>query len=101
MMFRVKFICAVISFFLVAACALADAEEGDHDHHVPVPRITVEELKSKLERGEEVYILDLRSQHSYTTSRYRISGDIRIPPRELRLKAAALPRNAEIVTYCT
>ncbi len=78
---------------------------GGHDHSNPklidVPRITVEELKSKMNKGDVVYVMDLRASGSYNRSPFRIPGDIRFSLPELRTKTNGLPKNAEIATYCT
>ena len=66
-----------------------------------VPRISVDELKGRLDRGEKVVILDVRSRSSYGASDVIIKGALRIAPDELNDRAAELPLGREIVTYCT
>ena len=77
------------------------AEEVKYRNKSEVPRITVEALKAKLERGEKVYILDMRTGASYDSSPHRIKGDIRSTFGELRARTSAIPRGGEIITYCT
>lgn len=81
----------VAAFFLTSVfigMALAD-----------VTRITKEELKAKMEKGEEIIILDTR--WSYDSSKVKIKGAIRIAPNEVETRYKELPRDKEIITYCT
>lgn len=66
-----------------------------------VPRITVAELKSRLDGGAKILILDVRSRSSYASSDVAIKGAVRIAPDELNERARELPVDSEIVTYCT
>jgi len=74
-----------------AACAVQAVES--------IPRITAEELKAMLDRGEDVVILDVRSEGSYESSDLRIKGDIRMPLTELEKRYGELPKNSLIVAY--
>ncbi len=66
-----------------------------------VPRITVDELKARLDRGEDVVILDVRQPGSYGLSKYRIKGALRIPPREISKRFTEIAMGKEIIIYCT
>lgn len=66
-----------------------------------VQRITVDELKAKLDRGEKVLVLDTRSPVQYSMSKVKIKGAVRIPYHEIDQRAAELPVDREIITYCT
>lgn len=89
-------------FLVLAAVALvifsARAYAADSSQ---VPRITVDELKAKVESGESVVILDVRSGGSYTSSKVKIKGSIRMAYGDLNEKSAELPMGREIITYCT
>jgi hypothetical protein len=91
----------VLLFAFLATPALYASGGHDHSTQSDVPRITVDELKSKLNNGEVVYVMDLRSPGSYSRSPFRIPGDIRFTLPELRSRTSGLPKNAEIATYCT
>ena len=45
-----------------------------------IPRITVEELKSKLSKNEAVFILDVRMPDDYDNAKKKIKGSVRISP---------------------
>lgn len=89
-------------FFVLAAVALvafsARAYAADSSR---VPRITVAELKAKLDRGEPVVILDVRSDGAYRSSKVRIKGAVRMDYSDLSARSAQLPMGREIITYCT
>ena len=66
-----------------------------------IPRITVEELKVKMDKGEDIVILDVRAGREYTESKIRIKGATRIPIVQLEARSSELPRYKEIIAYCT
>lgn len=66
-----------------------------------IPRITVEELKARLDGGREIVILDVRSRRSYEASDRKIKGAVRIAPDEINARAGELPAGREIAAYCT
>jgi len=70
-------------------------------------RITPEELKRKLDAGEQVFILDLQGRWSDARERQGIPGAVRVDPRRLerygaydRKTPTPLPRDREVVLYC-
>ncbi len=66
-----------------------------------VERITPAELKAKLDRGDNVLIIDVRSSGAYAASSVKLPGDVRIAPDEIIGRVGEIPMGAEIVTYCT
>jgi len=79
--------------FLVAPAAFS-AMDG-------VPRITAQELKAKMDRGENILIIDVRTGDEYERSRIKIKGAVRISIVNIEDKASELPKDKEIITYCT
>jgi hypothetical protein len=66
------------------------------------PRMTVQELKARMDRGEDVLIIDVRTGWEYTASKIRIKGAVRIPLSELEnSRYKDLPQGKEIIIYCT
>lgn len=102
-MLRRNFLLAGMALLFVFFVSTPIFAAGGHDHsrQIDVPRITVEELKTKLGDGSVVYVMDLRSPGSFNRSPFRIPGDIRFTLPELRTKTKGLPKDAEIATYCT
>lgn len=64
-----------------------------------VPRISAEELKHKLDKGENVAILDVRTEHAYTSSSVRLPGALRKDPSKVREWLKELDPELEYVTY--
>ncbi len=64
-------------------------------------RISPQELKAMLERGEDLVIVDLRSDLSYQTEVMKIPGAIRIPPEEFATRFREVPQGRPVVMYCT
>src|SRR5690606_3249407 len=63
-----------------------------------VPEITVHELKAKLDRGDDVFILDVRNPQEYEIS--RIEGAKLIPLDQLMERVHELDSSREIVLQC-
>jgi len=59
------------------------------------------EVKNKLDRGEDIVILDVRTEEEYRKFK-RIESDkvIRIPLKELRKSIDKLPKDKEIIIVC-
>lgn len=66
-----------------------------------VSRITVEELKRKLDAGEELSIVDLRHSLDFEADPETIPGAVHLDSNELQEKSDLLPRDREIVLFCT
>lgn len=66
-----------------------------------VERITVDELKAKIARNEALTIIDDRSEGSYEASETQIKGSIRMTVDEIQSRIKEVPRDREIITYCT
>jgi membrane protein DedA with SNARE-associated domain len=66
-----------------------------------VVRITPDELKEKLDRGLPVTLVDLRHGIELETERVKIPGALHVPPEEIEARQAEIPRNGEVVLYCT
>ncbi|MFQ6058841.1 MAG: rhodanese-like domain-containing protein [Anaerolineae bacterium] len=63
-----------------------------------VPRILVAEAKAKFDAGTAV-VVDVRTAEEYAQA--HISGALSIPLGELDQRYGELPRDKEIITYCT
>ncbi len=74
---------------------------ADSTAEVPPGRTTVEQLKRKLDAGESVVILDVRSDADYRGSLVKIAGAIRIPPEQVEAHLSELSKEKEVVAYCS
>jgi len=66
-----------------------------------ISRITADELKQKIDSGEELVIVDLRHSVDFEADPETIPGAFRMDSRELEEKNDRLPRDREIILYCT
>jgi len=66
-----------------------------------VPRITVQELKAKMDKGEDLVIIDVRTGDDYERSKIKIKGAVRIPIVKIEDRYRELPEDKQIITYCT
>jgi membrane protein DedA with SNARE-associated domain/rhodanese-related sulfurtransferase len=64
-------------------------------------RITPQELKEKLDAGEKIAIVDLRPPVEVEANPYWIPGAIRISVEDLEQRHHEIPRDSEIVLYCS
>lgn len=64
---------------------------------VSVPEITPKQLKQRLDRGDDLYILDVREPHEYQIC--NLSGNL-IPLGELPKRVSELDSSREIVAHC-
>lgn len=66
-----------------------------------IARITVDELKQKLDAGEDIVIVDLRHSVEFEADPGIIPGAFHINASELEEPNDRLPRDREVVLYCT
>jgi membrane protein DedA with SNARE-associated domain len=64
-------------------------------------RITPEEVRRMLDSGQSIVILDLRHPLDSISDERTLPGAIRVLPAEVTSRADTLPRNEEIILYCT
>ncbi len=93
-----------------AADAGAEAEEPDAagesstEEQGPmlrseVPRVSVEELKERLDNGETIVIGDTRSETAFEIS--HIAGAISTPESEVLSQLEGIPLDQAIILYCS
>jgi len=71
-----------------------------------IDMISADELKSKLAGNQQVTIIDVRSSEAYASASQTIKGAIHYKTRKLKYRLAYpplkdLPKDREIVTYCS
>ena len=64
-------------------------------------RITVDEVKERMERGEEFAFVDTRNPKAWAESDRKLPNAIRVPVDELEQHLSELPRDRTVITYCT
>ena len=96
-----RWLCKGLLFFLsivflnnLTVPAVFSAEDN-------VPRITVQELKAKMDKGEGVVVVDVRTGNDYERSKIKIKGAVRISIVKIEERYGELPMDKEIILYCT
>ena len=76
-----------------------DKAVGDHPIVDGIPQISVQELKSKLDAKEDIFVLDVREPHEYLIANL---GAPQIPVGEVerRVGELAAQKNREIIVHC-
>jgi len=64
-------------------------------------RISAQDLKDRLGQGENLVVVDLRSDLAYQQEGFRIPGAIHISPGEFDLRKFEIPKDRPVVMYCT
>jgi membrane protein DedA with SNARE-associated domain len=76
-------------------------QKRQFQNDVRMARITPEEVREMIEAGQNPYIVDLRHQLDMLTDPRIIPGAIRMRPDELSSRQDEIPRDREIILYCT
>ena len=66
-----------------------------------IGRITPEELKEKIDAGEEMVIVDLRHALDFEADPETIPGAFRMDVKDLEERGDRLPPDREVILYCT
>jgi len=64
-------------------------------------RVTVDEVKQRLDRGEQFTFLDTRNPTAWAEADTKLPGAIRVPADEVEQHLDEIPRNRPVITYCT
>jgi rhodanese-related sulfurtransferase len=78
-----------------------DAEVSMEVITVEVTRITVDEVRTRLDRGEPLAMVDARSADAWEKAESQVPGSIRVPPDDVAGHLAGIPMDRAVVTYCT
>ena len=79
-------------------CGIPQQEAQDVSEQTGVPEITVTELKSKLDAGEPLFVLDVREPHEYDIC--HLDGTTLIPLGQLPNRVNELNSADDIVVHC-
>jgi len=94
-------------FVVVVAAVLAlyllwkYAERRRFIREIAVARITAEELRRKLEAGEDIVVVDLRHSVEFEADPAMIPGAVHLLPEELDARHGEIPRDKDVILYCT
>jgi rhodanese-related sulfurtransferase len=64
-------------------------------------RVTVDELKQRMDRGEQFAFIDTRNSNAWGQAEMKLPGAIRVPADEVEKHFDEIPRDRTVITYCT
>ncbi len=64
-------------------------------------RVTVDEIKERLDRGELFTFVDTRNPQAWDEATMKLPGAIRIPEKEVEQHLSEIPHDRTTITYCT
>ena len=64
-------------------------------------RVTAEEIKERMARGEQFTFVDTRNPQAWGESDVKLPGAIRVPADEVEEHLDEIPRDRAVITYCT
>ena len=64
-------------------------------------RVTVDEVKERMNRGEQFAFIDTRNPKAWGESDVKLPGAIRVPADEVEEHLDEIPRDRAVITYCT
>ena len=64
-------------------------------------RVTVDEVKERMHRGETFTFVDTRNPHAWGEATTKLPGAIRVPADEVEQHLNEIPRDRAVITYCT
>lgn len=64
-------------------------------------RITVQEVKERMDAGEEFTFVDVRNPQAWAESESKIPGAVRVSLKEVEAQLPEIPKDRPVVAYCT
>ena len=68
---------------------------------VEATRVTVDEVKERMDRGEQFTFVDTRNPQAWGEAETKLPGAVRVPAGELGQHLDEIPRDRAVITYCT
>ncbi len=66
-----------------------------------VTRVTAEEVKQRMDRGEPLTFVDSRNSKAWGEAKEQLPGAVRVPADEVEKHLSAIRRDRAVITYCT
>ena len=64
-------------------------------------RVTVDEVKERMDRGEQFTFLDTRNPTAWAEAETKLPNAIRVPANEVEQHLDQIPRDRTVISYCT
>ena len=68
---------------------------------IRIARITPEDLKARLDRGEATLVVDVRDRLDFDKDPFIIPGALHLVTEDLEARHGEIPRDRDIILYCT
>lgn len=91
----------LLIFALAGFVAYKYAQRRKFIRSLHIGRLTPQDLMDKLRQGEPLVIVDLRSRAEFEANPQKLPGAIRMALEELQKRAAEIPRDRDVILYCT
>ncbi len=64
-------------------------------------RVTVDEVRQRMDRGEKFTFVDTRNPKAWAEANTKLPGAIRIPAEDVEDHLNEIPHDRSVITYCT
>ena len=64
-------------------------------------RITTDEVRERLERGEQFTFVDTRNPTAWGEAETKLPNALRVPAGEVEQHLDEIPKDRAVITYCT
>ena len=64
-------------------------------------RVTAEEIKERMARGEQFTFVDTRNPQAWGEADTKLPGAVRVSADEVGEHLSEIPRDRAVITYCT
>lgn len=66
-----------------------------------VTRVTVDEIKTRMDRGEAFTFIDARNPEAWAEAETKLPGALRVPANEVEQHLSEISHDRTVITYCT
>jgi adenylyltransferase/sulfurtransferase len=78
-------------------CGITPERKEDQTEKNGIPQISVKELKSRIDSGEEIYLIDVREPFEYAIA--NLGGKL-IPQNDVAQRLGEIDRDREVIVHC-
>jgi rhodanese-related sulfurtransferase len=64
-------------------------------------RVTVDEIKERMDRGEQFTFVDTRNPTAWGEAESKLPGAVRVPAEDVEQHLSEIPHDRTVITYCT
>jgi len=64
-------------------------------------RLTPEDVRQRIDEGDDFHILDLRHDYDFDAYPHLLPGALRVPMESIDRHNGSIPKDSDIVLYCS